>query len=116
MKKPLTKAEKKRIIKTVDKWGKEHGHELVLLGLVDESHEFAEAILGVQELPKPAVIYHYDTVIECFMRMNDWDYEEAVEWYDFNVARATPYYDDQPVFRRTKRLHKRMTDVSKLVG
>ena len=114
--KALTKAAKKKIIKAIDKWGREHGHELVLLGLAEENHEFAEAILGVQELPKPAVIYHYDTVIECFMRLNDWDYEEAVEWYDFNVERSTPYYNDQPVFRRTRRLNKRMTNVRELVG
>ena len=50
----------------------------------------AEAIIGFgQQYPaNPVVIYDYDKCIEIFMKDNNWDYDEAVEWMEFNVVCA----------------------------
>ena len=46
-----------------------------------------EAIIGVgnQFTNTPVVVYDYDKCIEIFMRDNDWDYEDAMDWMQFNV-------------------------------
>tara|TARA_R110000824_G_scaffold6612_2_gene30541 strand:+ start:7310 stop:7588 length:279 start_codon:yes stop_codon:yes gene_type:complete len=49
-----------------------------------------EAIIGVgnQFTNTPVVVYDYDKCIEIFMRDNDWDYEDAMDWMQFNVIGA----------------------------
>ena len=49
-----------------------------------------EAIIGFghQSSTAPVIIYDYDKCIEIFMRDNDWDYEDAMEWMQFNVIGA----------------------------
>lgn len=34
------------------------------------------------------VIYDYEACCAVFMKQNDWTYEEAAEWMDFNVVSA----------------------------
>ena len=36
----------------------------------------------------PVVIYDYDRCVEIFMRDNNWDHEDAMEWMQFNVIGA----------------------------
>ena len=33
-------------------------------------------------------------LIDCFMKANDWSYEEAEEWIEYNVERALPYWGE----------------------
>jgi hypothetical protein len=49
-----------------------------------------EAIVGYGgKCPSlPVVVYDYDKCVEIFMRDNEWDYDEAVEWMEFNVVNA----------------------------
>ena len=49
-----------------------------------------EALIGFghQYNSAPVAIYDYDKCIDIFMRDNDWDYEHAMEWMQFNVVGA----------------------------
>ena len=49
-----------------------------------------DAIVGIaQQWSKRAlVVYDYEKLIGCFMKMNDWTYETAEEWVDFNVIQV----------------------------
>ena len=62
-----------------------------------EPEDFAEAILGVST-DIPAIIYGTERVIKCFMDKNDWDYETAREWFEYNTLRAAPYEKFPPIF------------------
>ena len=62
--------------------------ELLLLGEGDERDRFEPAIIGIAHRfgMQPIVEYDYRKVIEVFAE--DMDYEEAVEYFDFNVIGA----------------------------
>jgi len=49
-----------------------------------------EAIIGFghQFTTAPVAIYDYEKCIEIFMRDNDWGYEDAMEWMQYNVVGA----------------------------
>ena len=49
-----------------------------------------EAIIGYggQHPSSPLAVYDYDKCVEIFMRDNEWNYEEAIEWMEFNVVGA----------------------------
>ena len=42
--------------------------------------------LGTRHPTAPVVVYDYDKCIDVFMRDNNWSYDEAVEWMEFNVV------------------------------
>ena len=55
-----------------------------------------EAIIGYEN---EKVIYDYNKCVEVFMKDNEWDWETAVEWMEFNVVGAyvgpkTPLFID----------------------
>jgi len=60
-----------------------------------------EAIVGwgLQAAKLPVVIYNYDKCVEIFMRDNDWDYEGAIEWMEYNVVSAY-MGEGTPIFMR----------------
>ena len=62
--------------------------ELLLLGEGDERERFEPAILGITHRfgMQSIVAYDYRKVIEIFAE--DMEYEEAVEYFDFNVIGA----------------------------
>ena len=67
----------------------DHGdEELLLLGEGDERERFEPAILGIAHRfgMQPIVAYDYRKVIEIFAE--DMEYEEAVEYFDYNVIGA----------------------------
>ena len=35
---------------------------------------------------KPVLLYSSDKCIQQLMEDNDWDYEESVEWFTFNIS------------------------------
>ena len=37
------------------------------------------------------VVYDYNKMIEELMQDEEWSYEEAVEWIDYNTIRSLPY-------------------------
>lgn len=37
------------------------------------------------------VVYDYDKMVEELIRDEEWSYEEAAEWIDYNTIRALPY-------------------------
>lgn len=37
------------------------------------------------------VVYDYDKMVEELMHDEEWSYEEAAEWIDYNTIRALPY-------------------------
>ena len=41
--------------------------------------------LGAQHPMAPVVVYDYDKCVDIFMRDNDWSFEEAEEWMEYNV-------------------------------
>jgi hypothetical protein len=57
----------------------------------DDQRNYADAIVGVTLHPKVQVVYLRSKVLEESARANDWTYQEAVEWYDFNTVRSLDY-------------------------
>ena len=84
----MRKKEKEKIIDCVREFCRENevADEYVFLGSNPE--DFASAILGVIDRPIVAVVYSYEKVIRCFMKLNNWSIEDAEEWYDYNVDGA----------------------------
>lgn len=77
-----------------------------LIGDVLERKAYYPAIIGISK-DKNRVVYNYDLLICCFVTAYDWSYEEAVDWIDYNVIRALPYYKDKaPVIVNTFRINK----------
>tara|TARA_R110000744_G_scaffold284551_1_gene396066 strand:+ start:4031 stop:4366 length:336 start_codon:yes stop_codon:yes gene_type:complete len=57
--------------------------------------------LGGQHPSVPVVIYDYDKCVDIFMRDNNWPYDEAVEWMEFNVVCAY-VGSGTPIFMKRK--------------
>lgn len=93
-------------MRTVTKDWLENGkdHSFYLIGDTDRE-KYYPAIIGLaRDLSR--VVYNYDKLIECFMKENDWSYEEAEEWVEYNVVRALPYYGEHaPVILMNKFIH-----------
>lgn len=51
--------------------------------------EYNDAVIGISS--NGEVIYDFDKMIDCLMRNEDWSYESAVEWIEYNTIRALPY-------------------------
>ena len=68
--------------------------------LLEPREDFDKCIIGVNHNNTRA-IYNVDKVIETFMDLNDWDFDEAIEWFDYNTLRSLPYYEDSPIFIKT---------------
>ena len=68
--------------------------------LLEPRDQFDKCIIGATYDNNKA-IYDADQVIETFMLINDWDFDEAIEWFDYNTLRSLPYYEDSPIFIKT---------------
>ena len=83
-------------LKEAVKWMEDVGLEqLLLLGHEDEVEDFEDAFIGVAK--DSIAVNARDKVIEVFMDRDGMSYEEAIEWFDFNVQGAyvgeqTPLY------------------------
>lgn len=51
--------------------------------------DYAGAFVGISEDGR--AMYDYDKMVEWIMETEGWEYEDAVEWIDFNTIRALPY-------------------------
>lgn len=68
-------------------------HSFYLIGDSDRSN-FYPAIIGIAK-DKSHILYSREKLIACFKQENDWSYEEADEWVEYNVERALPYYGER---------------------
>lgn len=72
---------------------------LVELGYEDstifDAPDYDAAIIGTDENSR--VVYDYDKMVECLMEEDGIDYEEAVEFIDYNTIRALPYFPNAPI-------------------
>lgn len=94
---------------------KDSMQEAVLIGSKEEREKYYPAIVGFDE-EKGRVIYDYDLLCECFaneFRKSDEEsgdlvvdhdyYTDGVEWVDYNVVRALPYWGEHsPVVKGTE--------------
>ena len=66
----------------------DHDTSVVIL----ENCSYPTGLVGwVCENNKIRALYQSDKMIEDLMTENNWSYEDAVEWYDFNTYRGVPY-------------------------
>ena len=56
--------------------------------------KYYPAIIGLAK-DKSHIAYSREKLIECYMKANNWTYDEAEEWVEYNVERALPYYGDK---------------------
>ena len=82
---------------TAIEWAEEMDYQLLLLGSEEERFDFEEAFLGVMVDEPPLAIYSEEKVIDVFVERDGMTYDEAVEYYHFNVQGA--YIGEQtPIF------------------
>lgn len=62
---------------------------------VFDDYDYADAFIGMSDDGR--AVYSYDKMIEWLMYKENWTYEEAVEWIDYNTMRALPYYPHGPI-------------------
>ncbi len=80
----------------------ENGYEGVKY-LTDFSYD--SALIGVTDDNR--AVYDYELMVEWLMREEEWSFEDAVEWVNFNTIRALPYMgEDAPI------IINRLVDVS----
>jgi hypothetical protein len=61
--------------------------DTILFG--DTFMSYDGAIIGVTTDDR--VVYDYNKMIEELMQDEEWSYEDAVEWIEYNTIRALPY-------------------------
>jgi len=85
-----------RFLKEWDKGG----GEVILLGGGDEQLKFGDAFLGITwREGLPVTVYDEAKVIQAYMDVDEMDYDEAVEFFQFNtisayVGKQTPIFID----------------------
>ena len=57
--------------------------------IVFDNMSYDGSIIGVTTDDR--VVYDYNKMIEELMQDEEWSYEDAVEWIDYNTIRALPY-------------------------
>jgi hypothetical protein len=58
-----------------------------------EPRTLDQAVIGVAAVGGADVLaYSYQGLIKAFMEIDNMTHEDAVEWVDFNVLRALPYF------------------------
>ena len=91
----MSEKSRRDTIEEIDCWAENLEADVVLLGSREDRHEYADAIVGVVSVPKPAVVYLRSKVIEVFEKQG-MSYNEAEEWYEYNTVRSMPYMRDNP--------------------
>jgi hypothetical protein len=58
---------------------------------------FDKATLGYTDLGKGhALVYSYWRCLQVLMELNDWSYDEAIEYFEFNVMGGLQSYEGLP--------------------
>jgi hypothetical protein len=71
----------------------ESNPEAIILDNLDE------ALVGIGEGygTNTVAVYDKDKLLELLMEQNNWDYSEALEWYDFNII-GSYFSEYNPIF------------------
>ena len=56
---------------------------------VFDNMSYDDSIVGVTTDGR--VVYDYDKMVEELMQDEEWEYEEAIDWIDYNTIRSLPY-------------------------
>ena len=95
-------------MRTVTKDWLENGedHAFYTIGTEEERANYYPAIIGIAR-DNTHVVYSFERLVECFMKVNNWDWDTAEEWVIYDVERAIPYYGvHAPVILMNKFIHK----------
>lgn len=57
--------------------------------IVFDNMSYDGSIIGVTTDGR--VVYDFDKMVEELMQDEEWSYEDAVEWIEYNTIRALPY-------------------------
>ena len=57
--------------------------------IVFDNMSYDGSIIGVTTDGR--VVYDFDKMVEELMQDEEWSYEDAVEWIEYNTVRALPY-------------------------
>ena len=57
--------------------------------IVFDNMSYDGSIVGVTT--EGRVVYDYDKMVEELMQYEEWSYEDAAEWIDYNTIRTLPY-------------------------
>ena len=63
--------------------------ELPEEAIVFDNMSYDNSIVGVTTDGR--VVYDYDKMIEELVQDEEWSYEDAVEWIEYNTVRSLPY-------------------------
>ena len=62
--------------------------------IVFETPNYDDAIIGYDEVSL-RIVYDYDKMVECLVKEDGMEYDEAMEFIDYNTIRACPYMGDK---------------------
>ena len=80
---------RERILAAIEFIGKDHDAKIMLLG---NPPECVEAIVGIAYRGNEIhAVYSESKYIECLMKENKWDMDEARDWFEFNTVRGLDY-------------------------
>ena len=60
-----------------------------------ENYSYDDAIVGITE--SGSVVYDFDLMIAWLCETEDFNYEDAVEWIEYNTFRAIPYFQNKGI-------------------
>ena len=58
--------------------------------MIFENYDYDRALIGYSDDYR--AIYDYDLMVEYLIDKEEWGYEEAIEWIEYNTIRALGYY------------------------
>lgn len=56
---------------------------------------YEDAFVGISSDNR--AVYNYDSMIECLMKEDGMDYEDAADFISYNTIRACDYIDNSPI-------------------
>ena len=60
-----------------------------------ENYSYDSAIIGATK--EGSVLYDYDLMIQWLQETEDFSYDDAVEWIEYNTLRAIPYFQSKGI-------------------
>jgi len=78
------------VIGQIETWAEENGINPTFIGCLEDRHMYADAIIGTMSDP-PAIVYSAQKVVEALAEMMGGNYEQALEFYEYNTLRGLQY-------------------------
>ena len=60
-----------------------------------ENYSYEDAIIGVTETG--SVVYDFGLMVIWLCEVEDFSYEDAIEWIEYNTIRALPYFQSKGI-------------------